>query len=119
MSDKQNEKETVDVYELGFGAGQPKSLTSEKADVVYDAVHKPRHYQSKSGAFQAYDVIREFELNYCLGNVCKYLLRANKKHEESKEDLLKMIWYTSRELKDQGYEKELKEFFEKQLKEIK
>ena len=87
--------------------------------VEHDPVHQPKHYQGKTGKFQAIDVIHEFELNYCLGNVCKYLLRASRKHESPLEDKLKAVWYLCRDIQNGGNQKELKEFLEKQLKEIK
>lgn len=42
-------------------------------------------------------------MNFCLGNVVKYVLRAD--HKGSFEtDIKKAIWYLNRELKRRGYE---------------
>jgi len=42
-------------------------------------------------------VIEGFELNFNLGNVIKYILRADKKGNK-KQDLEKAQWYLNREL---------------------
>ncbi len=42
-----------------------------------DPVHNPAHY--KSGGIEVIDVIEAFKLNYRLGNVIKYVLRAGRK----------------------------------------
>lgn len=54
-----------------------------------------RYY--KSGSLEAVDVIEQFCLNFHLGNVVKYVLRAGKKGDKS-EDLRKAIWYLQREI---------------------
>jgi len=64
-------------------------------------VDKPQHYQS--GTQQAIDVIEDFELNFNLGNVIKYTLRAGKKDPDKKiEDLKKAVWYLEREINREG-----------------
>ena len=60
-----------------------------------DAIN-PSHYQEYNG-FEVIDVTEQ--LNFCLGNAVKYVLRAGKKADNSKEqDLKKAIWYLEREL---------------------
>lgn len=59
------------------------------------AVDSPSHYQGKT--LEVIDVIEEFELNYNLGNVLKYILRAGKKGSKD-IDLMKALWYLKREL---------------------
>jgi hypothetical protein len=54
----------------------------------------PAHYKSKAG-IEAIDVIEAFNLGYCLGNVIKYVLRAEKKGEKL-ADLKKARWYLNR-----------------------
>lgn len=55
-------------------------------------IDKPKHYQA--GDLSANDVIRAFNLNFALGNVIKYILRAGKKpNEPAIDDLRKAIWY--------------------------
>lgn len=59
-------------------------------------VNHPKHYQSQD--IEAIDVIEGFELNYNLGNVVKYVLRAGKKGLRV-IDLKKAAWYLDREIK--------------------
>lgn len=56
----------------------------------------PEYYQKK---VQPIDLIDAFDLNFNLGNVIKYTARANYKHDNPKEDLIKAIYYLRRELK--------------------
>ncbi len=56
----------------------------------------PAHYRSCTG-MQAIDAIDEFELNFNLGNVVKYVIRCNKKGCRT-VDLRKAMWYLNREL---------------------
>lgn len=65
--------------------------------LVSDNITSPDHYQGKSGC-QAIDVIENFELNYNLGNVIKYVLRCRKKGELL-NDLKKACYYLRREIK--------------------
>jgi hypothetical protein len=60
-----------------------------------EQVNHPEHYQSTN--IEAIDVIEEFDLNFNLGNVVKYILRAEKKWDK-KQDLEKAEWYLKREL---------------------
>ena len=62
-----------------------------------DPISHPQHYQGKK--FEAIDIIEDFNLNFCLGNAIKYILRAGKKNEK-KEDLKKAIWYLHREINE-------------------
>ena len=57
---------------------------------------RPDYY--KSNGVETIDVIEAFELNFNLGNVIKYVLRAGKKQGEEKEkDLNKALFYLKRE----------------------
>lgn len=60
-----------------------------------EPVHHPQHYNSKT--FEVIDIIEEFELNFHLGNVIKYVLRAGKKDCRI-TDLQKALWYLNREI---------------------
>lgn len=54
----------------------------------------------KSNGVETIDVIEAFDLNFNLGNVIKYVLRAGKKEGEEKEkDLNKALFYIGREIK--------------------
>jgi hypothetical protein len=62
---------------------------------VSDPVNHPAHYQSATG-LEAIQVVEAFELNFHLGNVVKYVLRAPNKG--GVEDLEKARWYLEREI---------------------
>jgi hypothetical protein len=60
-----------------------------------ETVNHPPHY--KVGGIETIDFIEAKKLNYNLGNVVKYLTRAD--HKGSKlEDLRKAQWYLTREI---------------------
>lgn len=59
---------------------------------------RPDYYKAKG--VETIDVIEAFDLNFNLGNVIKYVLRAGKKQGEEKEkDLNKACFYICREAK--------------------
>jgi len=64
-----------------------------------DMVNHPPHYQS--GSMEVIEVIEAFNLNFHLGNVVKYTLRAGKK-ADPQVDLEKAKWYLDRMLKRMG-----------------
>ncbi|WP_058989916.1 DUF3310 domain-containing protein [Anaerococcus rubeinfantis] len=58
---------------------------------------RPDYY--KANGVETIDVIEAFDLNFNLGNVIKYVLRAGKKQGEEKEkDLNKACFYINREI---------------------
>lgn len=60
-------------------------------------VNHPAHYNS--GKIEVIDYIEDQQLDFCLGNVIKYVSRAGKKDPQKKrEDLEKALWYLEREL---------------------
>ena len=60
-----------------------------------DAVNNPAHY--KVGGIETIDFIEAKKLGYNLGNVVKYITRAD--HKDNKlEDLRKAQWYLEREV---------------------
>jgi hypothetical protein len=60
-----------------------------------DAVEHPAHY--KVGGIETIDFIEAKKLNYNIGNVVKYLTRADYKGNKL-EDLRKAQWYLTREI---------------------
>ena len=68
-----------------------------ETDIMKNVNH-PSHYQTKSG-IEVIDVIEAFDLGFCLGNVCKYVLRCGKKDSDIQE-LEKAKWYLEREIKN-------------------
>jgi hypothetical protein len=62
-----------------------------------DKVNHPSHYGGENNPYEAIKVIEAHKLNFCLGNVLKYVLRADKKGEIL-DDLKKASWYLNREI---------------------
>lgn len=60
-----------------------------------DPVNHPAHY--KAGGIETIDFIEAKKLNYNLGNVVKYITRADLKGNR-KQDLEKALWYLKREI---------------------
>ena len=68
----------------------------EMIEPTADPVNHPAHY--KTGGIETIDFIEAKKLNYNLGNVVKYLTRADYKGNR-KQDLEKARWYLDREIK--------------------
>ena len=62
---------------------------------INDMVNHPAHY--KAGGIETIDFIEAKKLNYHLGNVVKYITRADLKGERL-ENLKKAKWYLDREI---------------------
>jgi hypothetical protein len=60
-----------------------------------DVINHPDHY--KVGGIETIDFIEAKNLNYHLGNVVKYITRADHKGKRL-EDLKKARWYLDREI---------------------
>jgi hypothetical protein len=72
------------------------ALTSNKSlTVTVDNVNSPAHY--KAGGIETIDFIEAKKLGYNLGNVVKYVSRADYKGRLV-EDLKKAEWYLKREI---------------------
>jgi hypothetical protein len=89
-------------WKITQGRGRPRMqtvgvFTSNKS--FKDLVNHPAHY--KVGGIETIDFIEAKKLSYNLGNVVKYITRAEHKGN-TKEDLLKAQWYLNRELKNLG-----------------
>lgn len=61
-----------------------------------EKVDHPEHYNP--GVYEVINIIEHYNLGFHLGNVLKYILRADKKHDTPKEDIEKAIWYLNRYL---------------------
>lgn len=60
-----------------------------------DNINHPKHYNV--GKVEVIDVIEDWDLGFCLGNVVKYIARAGHKDPSAKvEDLKKAEWYLHR-----------------------
>jgi hypothetical protein len=73
----------------------PEPMQVEMFEPKPDPVNHPAHY--KYGGIETIDFIEAKELGYNLGNVVKYLTRADHKGNR-KQDLEKALWYLNREL---------------------
>ena len=62
-----------------------------------DQINNPKHYGEPDSPYQAIKVIEAWDLDFCLGNVIKYIARAGKKGD-ALQDLKKAKWYLDHEL---------------------
>lgn len=62
-------------------------------------VNHPEYYGGENNPYEAIKVIDAWELDFCLGNVVKYISRAGKKDPNTrKEDLTKALFYLQHEI---------------------
>jgi len=95
------------VYKLTNGRDRRHPITGKRlmqgADIVAthhtDMVNHPPHY--KAGGIETIDFIEAKELGYHLGNVIKYVSRADHKGNKL-EDLKKAQWYLARAIEKLG-----------------
>jgi hypothetical protein len=78
------------IFELTKGRDRVEMLEPQA-----DNVNHPAHY--KVGGIETIDFIEAKGLSYHLGNVVKYIARADSKGNRE-EDLLKARWYLNREI---------------------
>ena len=72
-------------------------IQNEKFKNIFETVNHPNHYGGENNPFEAIKVINYYNLNFNLGNVIKYILRAGKKDEYIQE-LKKAKWYIENEI---------------------
>jgi hypothetical protein len=73
-----------------------ESIVEEgKQKILHDPVNHPTHYTSYPG-IEVIQLTRH--MNFCKGNACKYIARAEFKGTEI-QDLEKAIWYLQDEIK--------------------
>lgn len=64
-----------------------------------DGVDHPTHYGGEDNPFEPIKIIEHYNLDFHLGNVIKYVLRAGLKDGESADkDLKKALWYLQRKV---------------------
>ena len=61
-------------------------------------INHPTHYGGENNEFEPIKIIEHYNLNFCLGNAIKYILRAGLK-ENKTEDLEKAKKKKKREIK--------------------
>ncbi|MFF9653057.1 DUF3310 domain-containing protein [Streptomyces sp. NPDC014622] len=72
------------------------ALWAADTEPVEDEVNHPSHYTWLPNGIEVIDITEL--LNFNLGNVVKYTLRAGHKHDEPLTDLRKAAWYINREI---------------------
>jgi hypothetical protein len=72
---------------------KPRKVKDTIISRLNDPVNHPSHYTT--GGIETIDFIEAKELDYNLGNVVKYITRADKKGRKL-EDLKKAQWYLNR-----------------------
>lgn len=88
--------ESTDVPTLFKWYEQEKVLDAEAKESDEDEVNHPSHYRWLPNGVEVIDITEN--LNFNLGNVVKYVLRAGHKHDEPLTDLRKAAWYVNREI---------------------
>ena len=73
--------------------------TDNEEDILSKMVSHPEHYGGKDNPYEAINIIEAYGMDFCEGNVLKYLLRYKKKN--GLEDLKKAQWYLERLIKQQ------------------
>ena len=64
----------------------------------HDKINHPSHYVNAAVTLEPIELCQR--LPFCIGNACKYLIRAGSKQGESEaDDLKKARWYIERSLK--------------------
>jgi hypothetical protein len=66
-------------------------------NIIKEQVSHPEHYGGKENPYEAIKVIEAWDLDFCLGNVIKYISRAGKKNNTI-EDLKKAKFYLERKI---------------------
>ena len=66
-----------------------------------EMINNPIHYGGKENVYETIKVIDNWELDFLLGTVIKYISRAGKKDPTKKlEDLKKALFYLERKIKN-------------------
>ena len=65
-----------------------------------EKVNSPLHYGGADNPLEVINIIEHYNLDFHLGNVCKYILRKGKKaNEDEITELNKALWYLQRKIK--------------------
>lgn len=66
-----------------------------------EQVEHPSHYGGADNPYEVIKIIEHYNLDFCLGNLIKYVLRAGKKDPLKEiEDLKKASWYINRKIEN-------------------
>lgn len=78
-------------------------------EVRDDAVTHPKHYCSHPSGIECIEITQH--MNFCLGNVVKYIWRADLKHDDNgTEDLRKALFYLQQEIQRRDVNELYEEF---------
>jgi hypothetical protein len=88
-------KSLIEAKKKKVGRPQKQPTQIEMFEPKPDPVNHPEHYTV--GGIETIDFIEAKKLNYNIGNVVKYLTRADHKGNKL-EDLRKAQWYLTREI---------------------
>ena len=79
-------------------AGHGDERRRSVKEISVKRVDHPDYY--RANGIEAIDIIEAYGLNFGLGNVIKYVLRAGRKDPDRRqEDLEKALWYLGREVR--------------------
>lgn len=80
-----------------------KEITAKPCDCgislaeTKEQVNHPKHYNT--GKFEVIDVIEDWQVDFHIGNVIKYVSRAGRKTDDTEiQDLKKALWYLQRKI---------------------
>jgi hypothetical protein len=74
-------------------------------NMAHDNINHPLHYGGSENPFEPIKIIDYYNLDFSLGNVIKYVLRAGQKNGNTMEqDLKKAKWYLEHYLEKTGKE---------------
>jgi hypothetical protein len=66
-----------------------------------DMVNNPSHYGGKDNVYEVIKIIEHYNLDFHIGNLVKYVIRAGKKNPEKElEDLKKARFYLDRKIEN-------------------
>lgn len=91
----ESERESKEAYIAGVESFRQQVAAAKEKN---DPINRPAHYTA-GRKFEPIDVIRDWDLNFSLGNAVKYVSRAGRKDPaKTVEDLKKAIWYIQNEI---------------------
>lgn len=82
----------------GCPGWEPATEIDAPVYAFVNLVDHPAHYGGADNPYEAIKVIEAWGLDFCLGNVVKYISRAGKKSDKIVEDLEKAQWYLQRRI---------------------
>lgn len=85
----------INKHEIEEQMNKSKDESLKRTGVCTEQVNHPSHYNQ--GSFEVIDVIEDWSLGFNLGNVVKYVARADHKGN-ALQDLEKAMFYLKREI---------------------